>query len=153
MDRNTVIGFVLIGIVLMVWMWMNAPPPGQHVPGQDSLAARQVPAADSQHTRVPSPQPEQVQDSLGKFFSPLLAKGERTILVEGNNYTASLSTRGGLITGWTLKKFTTWNGHPVDLLNREQGGDFSLVFYTADGKLIDTRNLGFELSTADGNTA
>jgi YidC/Oxa1 family membrane protein insertase len=145
MDRTTVIGFILIGIVLMVWMWMNAPPPGQPAPGQDSLSHRTSLPVDTQRVPVGSPPKESAQDSLGKFFSPLLAGTERSILIKGSDFVATLSTRGGLITQWVLKKYTTWNGYPVDLINREMGGDFSLVFYTSDGKLIDTRNLRFDL--------
>ena len=29
MDRNTTIGFVLIGVILMVWLYLNSTPPEQ----------------------------------------------------------------------------------------------------------------------------
>ena len=144
MDRNTIIGFVLIGIVLMVWMWMNAPPPQQPGSPQDSLAAH-AKVVDTLHTSIPTPPQRQTEDSLGKYFSPLIATQGSNIIVDGSNYRATLSTKGGTITSWELKKYTTWNGFPVDLINRELGGDFNLVFYTSEGKLVDTKDLRFEL--------
>lgn len=44
MDRTTVFGFILIGLVLMVWMYMNAPPPPPPRAAGDSTAvAAQLP--------------------------------------------------------------------------------------------------------------
>ncbi len=44
MDRNTVIGFILIGLVLMVWMWMNAPQKPLEAPARRDSTSTIVPA-------------------------------------------------------------------------------------------------------------
>lgn len=151
MDRNTVIGFVLIGIVLMIWMWMNAPPPGhENTLKKDSMAVRGDAVRDSSHRKKEEPR-EELQaspDSVGKYFSAFQGGQEKFITIHGDLYDGRISSRGAKITSWELEKFKDWSGKPVNLINRERGGDCSLLFYTSDGKLIDTKNLMFALASA-----
>src|SRR5437867_1100258 len=119
MDKNTIIGFVLIGVVLMIWLWMNSPPPSQRGSSQDSTAhalqraeAERPPAARAEPL---APTPE----NLGKFFSPAGSTKEEETVIDCNLYRAVLSSRGGAIKSWELKKFKTWNGFKVDLINGE----------------------------------
>jgi len=86
------------------------------------------------------------KDSLGKFFSTAATGVERILVVETDEYTAEITTKGGLIRKWEFKHYKTWDGEPVQLVDFEKGGDYSLLFNSADGKLIDTRNLFFQLS-------
>ncbi|HUI10898.1 MAG TPA: membrane protein insertase YidC [Bacteroidota bacterium] len=149
MDRNTTIGFVLIGLVLIVWMWMQAPPPpGARPPLPDSLRAVQVPPRD---TVRPAPRPV-VPDTAertpaeiyGTYFAPRAAGEEKVIVVATDLYTAEITTKGGLLRKWELTAFKTWDGRPVELVDFDRGGDLSLLFTSGDGKLINTRSLYFE---------
>lgn len=152
MDRTTVIGFVLIAIVLMVWMWMNAPPP-THAPATldtTAVASKQAPLIDTAKPKPGAVPAAASPDTLGEYFAPL-ARGERkTLVVETPLYRAILSTRGGAIRSWVLKKYKTWDQYPVDLINSGSQGDFHMLFYSADGKLIDTRYLMFQSTYPDG---
>ena len=152
MDRNTVIGFILIALVLLVWMWTNAPPPPQKLTsGSDSLGGRIHVKADTSMMAAVSPlMPVAAEDSLGKFFSSLSKGQEKFLTIETDNYRAVISTKGGQIRRWILKHYKTWDQNPVDLLNDDKRGDFNLLFYTADGKLINTKNLCFESKFGDG---
>src|SRR6185436_18120574 len=150
MDRNTVIGFVLIGLVLMLWMWLNAPPPPPANQGavRDSAAVQQhvpVPAQAEKAEPAASPQ----ADSLGKYFSHLAGKAERTVRVRSDQFDGVLSSRGAAITSWTLEGFNSWNGVPVNMLNKNSSGECDLLFYSSDGKLIDTKYLSFEPADRD----
>jgi YidC/Oxa1 family membrane protein insertase len=143
MDRNTTIGFVLIALVLVLWMWLNAPQPGTH----------QSPPADTAQTHRPAAQPAKIAeapatpsshvDSLGKFFSTLSRGVEKEWNVETDRFTATLSSRGAGIRKWELKNFKTWDHQPVNLINSDTRGEFNLLFYSADGKLINTSGLFF----------
>jgi len=152
MDRNTIIGFVLIGLVLMVWMYVNAPPPpAPGSVGKDSVALRRdaapPPPAATQAPASPVI-PASGADSLGKFFSAPAAGARKSISVHTSLYEARLSTAGGAITSWVLNDFKTWDQHPVDLVGA--GGNFHLLFYTADGKIINTKSLAFTSGLPDG---
>lgn len=138
MDRQALIGFALIAIVLIIWMTMTAPPPVPEREGKpDTTLSRPRPVqADTQESKP--------ADTPSKFFSTQQSKEERIIVVETDLYRAEISTSGGVIRKWELKQYKTWDGWPVALVDFKKGGDFSLMFTTQDGKLVNTRHLPFE---------
>jgi YidC/Oxa1 family membrane protein insertase len=153
MDKQSIIGFVLIGIVLVVWMWLQAPQaPPPRSPSADSVRTSQATPKDTlkderkqitqsiQRTQPPGTSP----DSLGQFFTNRLSGSEKILTVKTALYTAEITTRGGLIKKWELHDYLTWDSQPVELVDYDRGGDFSLLFTSSDGKLINTRWLYFD---------
>jgi YidC/Oxa1 family membrane protein insertase len=147
MDRNTVIGFVLIALVLMVWMWMNVPPPQPKkklpephdtttVMGQKNDTATQPPVREQRTA----------DDTLGKFFASRAKGAEKLLTIETENYVAVVSTKGGVLKSWELKKYKTWDHQPVNLIEDQTQGELGLIFYSSEGKLINTKSLYY---TAD----
>ena len=148
MDRQTTLGFILIGVVLIAWMWLQAPPPPQAQP----------PRADTQAVAVaPPPQPipepqvapgrlrgEEETASPSKFFEARTAGDEKVMTITTDRYVAQISTRGGLIRKWELRDYKTWSQHPVQMVDYDRGGDLSLLFTSSDGKLVNTRSLYFD---------
>ena len=59
--------------------------------------------------------------------------------IETDLYTAELSTKGAVIKSFALKNYKTWDQHTVQLVENASGGDFSLLFTSTDGKLINTK--------------
>ena len=148
MDRNTVIAFVLIGLILMVWMWITVPPPKpQQTVTHDSTAVQphkdSLKANPSLHSG-PAPATYSAEDTLGKIFAPLAVGEKKTILVETDLYNAKLSTKGGAIKSWELTKYKTWDQYPVNLIDESKGGDFHMLFSTNEGKVVSTKNLFFK---------
>ncbi len=145
MDRQSTIGFVLITLVLIVWMWLQTPPPGEtQAVRQDTTAVQTAPAPES----VPPPTAvrDRVQaDSLGRFFAARQRGRERVIVVETDLYRVELTTRGGTFRTWELRKFKTWDGHPVQLIDFDAGRDLSVLFTSTDGKLVNTSELYFDV--------
>jgi len=167
MDRNTVIGFVLIGLVLMVWMYMNAPPPRPVTAGADSTAVTggttpgetggtspsktpgQGPGA-AQAAAVPADEPVTDTDSLGKFFGSLAAGQKKFMSLESPLWKAEISTLGGGISSWQLKNYSTWNGDTVTYFDRSEHGALNMFFLSADGKRVNTRDLYFDARYSRG---
>ena len=149
MDKQTVLAFVLIGIILLVWMWLSVPstpPPPASTPdttrAKSTQTAPQKPAAISE-----SPLPAATAapiDTLGRYFAGAAKGEERNILIITDLYAVELSTKGGLLRKWELKDFKTWNGAPVQLVDWNSRGDLSMLFGTSDGKLINTHDLCFK---------
>ncbi len=152
MDKNTIVGFILIGIVLMLWMWMNAPTPKpESGPRADSTASHRDAGTDSSTRKEPPREAKHAAaDSLGKYFSAFEKGAEKLVTIHGGSFDGVLSSKGAEIISWELKGFKDWSGHPVNLINREKGGDCHLLFYASDGKLINTKSLTFELLAARG---
>ena len=157
MDKQSTIGFVLIGLVLIGWMWLQAPPP-QHT----------VQKSDTTHTAVAVPR-DTVKRGRTQEGVPLLpGKDGRTardvflpdakratdlvMTIVTDLYTAEVSSTGGLLRTWTLHNFKSWDGVPVQLVDVDRGGDLSLLFTSRDGKLINTRDLMFDVSGPRGRS-
>ena len=150
MDKQATIGFVLIAVVLMVWMWLNTPPPSSHKPGQTDTthvaakAQRDSVKAQPLEAQQPSPRATTPAENFGEFFAGRTVGVEKMLVINTDLYTAEITTKGGLIHKWELRKFKTWNHYPVQMVDLEKGGDFSLLFLSKDGKQINTRNLYFD---------
>ncbi len=144
MDKQATIGFILIALVVLIWMWLNTPPPPQRRPQPVDTTLIQATHQDTARENVLKKQASKTaEDTLGAFFAPLAVGSEKIFIVQTDLYTAQLTTKGGLIKEWKLEKFKTWDVNPVQLVEYDKGGDFSLLFTSADGKLIDTHNLYF----------
>ncbi len=152
MEKQTVIGFVLIAIVFMVWMYMSMPDPAEQKKAQESAARHDSTATVKGDTSPAKPQKKtsfsSEKDSadtgeFGKWFSHLTSKPEKLYTIETDKYTAVFTTAGGGIKRWTLKEYSTWNNAPLQLVDWRIGSDLNLFFGTSDGKLIDTKNVSF----------
>jgi YidC/Oxa1 family membrane protein insertase len=155
MGRQETIGFILIGIVLIVWMWMSAPPPPQpEIPPPDDTLAVDDPVrppeeryeAEDLTTHTPAPDRD-----FGRWFSHRAEGEDRIIRIATELFTAELTTAGGFLRSYELTEYVTWDGVPVQLIESETGGDLSVLFTSTDGKLISSRNLYFDLDADAGD--
>ncbi|MEK6755364.1 MAG: membrane protein insertase YidC [Bacteroidota bacterium] len=151
MDRQAILGYILIFVLLVAWLWLNSPRPDQQEVSKPEVHTQAQP-----HDSVKQKEPEQPREKaamvepLGKFFAGRGTGSEKVVTIETDLYTAEITTRGGLVKKWELKKYSTWDGHPVQLVDYEKKGDFSLLFTTSDGRLINTRDLYFDLTHTGG---
>ncbi len=169
MGKTETIGIIFITLVLFVWMFFNTPKQPPH-PKQQTGTEQAVGTgnhennASAEATKPPtqtSPVPMEKALSAaasdttqlrlyGKTFNKFTHGTPKTITIETGLYKAVLTSEGGMIDDWTLTKYKTWNGAPVELVNYKSNRDYSLVFQTMDGKLIDTRGLYFDASYRNG---
>jgi len=152
MDRNATLGFVLIFLLLMVWMYMNSPKPTpvQEKPQQSAVkqdSARAIPKKPVEQAPSKTPNP------FGTYFAARATGANDIVTIETDMFKAQISSKGGLITNWELKQFKTWDGHPVQLVDYEKKGDFSLLFTTSDGRLVNTRDLYFDFDSRSRNVS
>ncbi len=142
MDRQQLLGFTLIFLLLIVWMWMTTPPPQPPTSPQDVIS--DTLAQPRQATALHAPEQQETPNQYGRFFGERGAGEERVITIETDRFKAEFTTKGGLVKTWELKEYKTWDGKVVQLVDSEAGGDLSLLFVTTDGRRINTRNLFFE---------
>ncbi|MDP2303049.1 MAG: membrane protein insertase YidC [Ignavibacteria bacterium] len=156
MDKQTTLAFVLIGIILMAWLYLTTPtqPPQEPAKAQDSTVVEK-PAAPQKIEKVDD-KPIQSKDSLsfGKFFSKS-ESAEEIITIENDVVIIEMTNRGGKIKKYFLKEFQNWYVNDlkenashyqknVQLINYAEGGSLDIDFVTSDGKAISTANLDFE---------
>jgi YidC/Oxa1 family membrane protein insertase len=158
MDKQSTLGLILIFVLLVAWMMWNSPQTKQpQVKNQkQEIVNDSVKTAVSQAEKKESAAREKqsantADQSAGKYFEARKNGTERIITIESDSYKAELSTKGGLIKTWELKKFKSWDGVPVQLVDYDHRGDLTILLTTSDGKVINTRDLFFDANVPAGN--
>ena len=143
MDKNTLIGFLLIGIVLFAFSWFNKPTPEQLEAQrryQDSIAqielAKQAElqredsksTADNSFDSLPdSARDARLKSSFGVFAEAMTGTDDVTVL-ENDLIELHISNKGGRISYARLKDYTTYDDKPVILFEgKEASVDFNLA--------------------------
>ncbi|WP_455514255.1 membrane protein insertase YidC [Porphyromonas sp.] len=151
MDRNTLIGALLIGLVLIGFTWLQQPTPEQIAERQRSeQAAAKKPAqpaahqqqalattsADSTSVRPPylTPQPEQLVELRNALLS------------------VKLSTKGAAPVEATLAKYKDQAKKPVQLF-RKGDARLNLPLRTLSNTIINTADASFELVSHSDSSA
>ena len=159
MDRNTTIGFILITVILMIWIFLVTPKPEQNINLEQSKneknSTQSLEKTDHKDTSSIVQNNDLVLkakiDSFGKYFYDKLNGNNDILTIETDKIILKVEKKGGNILEWTLKEFKTWNNYPVQLIRNSNGGDFNLLFNTLDGKLINTKNLYFNGNFKNGD--
>lgn len=107
MDRQALIAILLSALVLIGYQFFFAPQPVQTPPPVVEKAAETKPVAETK--------PAPASEAVGAV--PAVSE-EREIRVENDLFTAVLSTKGGTIKHWELKKYQDKNNRDVVVLNK-----------------------------------
>jgi len=139
MDRNTLLAFFLIAIVLIFtpkYMEMVAPTP-QGPPlsieenAKDTLRQISTQGGAGQNNNV-------VTSSTQTSSDVLWLNEEKTITVENELYTAVVSSNGGgSFLSFTFKDYLNNDGRGVNLINGENRENLSIRFKNLDGENIN----------------
>jgi YidC/Oxa1 family membrane protein insertase len=163
MDKRSILGFVIIGIILMVWLYIQNKNTVKEQRRKDEIT-KQIQDSLSKltpldtlkkevkkDTTTAEEQKQPPADSLkyGTLFTKFEKGEDKTIIVETDKYHAEFSTKGGALIKYEVKGFKTWDDYPVQLLYLNKGGEINLLFNSTEGKLIDTKNLYFNTSHAN----
>ncbi len=145
MDRNTLIGLVLIFGILAGSFYLMKPSEQelkQEQKLQDSIKRAKeglTPLADTLKANTPT-----VIDSsavLGQPFGAGRLGQEQVLTLENEKIIAKISSKGGQIKSVQLKGQTNFDGKPLMVLE-ENYNNFGFVF-KANGENINTSNLNF----------
>ncbi|MBI9071937.1 MAG: membrane protein insertase YidC [Melioribacteraceae bacterium] len=163
MDKQSTIAFVLIGVILVVWLYFNSPQPQPQVAsGPDSTIVDQQ--KEVQPIEPVPIEKEIVQTTTDSTFIVSDVE-EQIVTIETDLIKVLMTNKGGKIQKYYLKKYNTWyhkkkdilgkiggdtfeNKH-VQLINQIENGDFNIRFVTQDGQLINSSSLDFETAASD----
>ena len=178
MDKNTIIGLVLIFVLLLVWQQFMAPTAEELQEQQrlqDSIATVQQ-GVDSQRRAEKAvaadtlpPLPQEVEDSLqvqraqsnfGPFAGAAVGKAEEFVL-ENSLFRLVISTRGGRVKEAELKEYAKLVldeernevPTPLKLLQDEKNKfEYFLPIANMPGGGVNTGELYFQATQPDPNT-
>src|SRR5689334_11507676 len=148
MDRNTIIGFVLIGILLIVFSIYNQPTKeeqARQIKMRDSLEHVQRVNDSMQH--VERPVVTATPDSKTVSHQVVDSIPEKTVAIENDEMIVTFSSKGAIVKSVMLKKHKTWDGKPLYLFNPENR-EAGFQILTSSGE-IKTSQLSFTTDQAD----
>ncbi len=198
MDRNTVIGLLLIGLLFVIFSYFNSNQrkisydkelhvadslyevqkydqargtylkalsfepseeyPRNRVTQIDSIIRSRQPDTLSKQGTVPAKKTSQPVKAVDRTMSQAMTEAkpadtlhvkEQLITIENDLMKLRLSTRGGRVYSVELKKYKTWDGRPLVLFSGDST-EFGFRFFTADNRLIDTKDMYFAPVTDTG---
>jgi YidC/Oxa1 family membrane protein insertase len=161
MDRNTTLAFILITGIIILWLFINTPSPEKPPVKPKSTKELKDTSVAEKKKPIQVPQIERDSLKLGKFFTAV-DKKEEIITVETDLAIIELSSKGGNIRKYYLKKFDNWYSadkkdkgsiytSKVQLILREkdlQENSYNISFVSSDGRAINTADLHFNPSTS-----
>ena len=153
MDKNTLVGFTLIGVVLIGFSLWNRPSQeeierARHY--QDSIQAiAQQEAAKLEAEAAAQSTQALTLDSTSLFFGANRGTEQFTTL-ENNLVKVTLSNKGGRVVSATLKDYNNQEGQPITLFNEEE----SAMNFAFEGKNenILTEDLYFQATNVTDST-
>jgi YidC/Oxa1 family membrane protein insertase len=176
MDKRTVLGFILILIILLLWQPINrflfGPLPQVEQPQDTTLVSpADEPVSDITEDLEMAPATFAQTDMAEVVEST--AEPEKTITIETRDLIYTLSSKGGTITGIILKNYFKYDSSTVSLMGNHDGPewaghgaltlgyaddlpDFNVTNFRVDGynsvlnESEPTRSVTFTYSRPDG---
>jgi len=164
---NSIIGFLLIGGILLYMLWQNQPTPEQlaeqEEAKQEQLASEAATKATELTTNTDAFSNSSPSDSLalarfkntvGDFAYALTLPSATSDITRFENELLALKidNKGGFISEVKLKSFVNHDSVPVYLI-KDGSSTFNLNFATTDNRTLNSSDLYFEptLSTSGDN--
>ncbi len=160
MDKNTIIGFVLILAILLGFNWFTQPSAEEQAAAKhrrDSIAAVQEAErlaaqfeAEVQQQLAEQNKTEQTLAAFGDF-APVAIGEETFTTLENNVLRLKISNKGGRIYSAQLKDYQTHDSLPLILFEgKESALNFTLL--TANHRVVNTQDLYFTPITINDQT-
>ena len=172
-DLNTIIGFLLIGGILLFMLWQNQPTP-EELEAQKLAKEKSEQLEDDKKTSEVKNQKDitlenasnqigfnklgdsigidKLQNILGSFaYSGTLPSAkDATTVIENEVLKLTISNKGGYIVEAELKDQTIYDGTPVFLI---KDGNSSLnLQFSSENRLLNSQDLYFEPSLSNNGS-
>ena len=165
LDLNTIIGFVLIGAILLFMLWQNQPTPeeleAQKAEKQKTEqtenkkdkeeTSQNLPIEEiSEELAITNPADslaiEKLKNKLGSFaYSATLPSAKEEITtIENQVLQLKVSNKGGYIVEAKLKQHTIYTGEPVYLI--KDGNSYLDIEFTSENRTLHSKDLFFSPS-------
>lgn len=157
-DINSLIGFVLLGAIVLWWMYSNQPTP-EEIKEAEKNKIENVEKATVTSTLTDSTKKTEIitqatdslslvkaQGQLGVFaYSATLpsAKEDGETVLENDLLKLIISNKGGQIKEALLKNYVTYDSLPLYMI-KDNNASFNINFGTSDNRTLNTKDLFFE---------
>ena len=148
-DINSLIGFFLIGLIFIGWLYLNPPPETTENIQTDDVEVNAEYVTDSVNKSL-KPDLSQVllesniseNEETALSFENSLSEKDEVIKVDTDKFIIEFSTIGGQISSLELKEHLNYLGKPINLIN-STNSTFNLDFTTRKGEVFNTKDQKF----------
>ena len=148
-DINSLIGFFLIGLIFIGWLYLNPPPATTENIQTDDVEVNAEYVTDSVNKSL-KPDLSQVlsesniseNEETDLSFENSLSEKDEVIKVDTDKFIIEFSTIGGQISSLELKEHLNYLGKPINLIN-STNSTFNLDFTTRKGEIFNTKDQKF----------
>jgi len=157
-DVNSFIGMILIGGILLYWMYSSQPEvdPNLTTSTEQVIDSTKTNTNSNATTITPlvndSLKQVNLQNQLGSFASSVINGSEGTTTIENDKLLLRIDNKGGQIVEALIKGHKTFDSLPLHMI-KDNNASFNINFGTTDNRILNTKDLFFEPSiTKNGNT-
>lgn len=119
MDRNQILGLLLIFLMVTTYYQFFAPPPPENEPKQE-VETKKKPESATENTQLnPTKNPRQAPKSSGEYgvFSKALQGKKESYILKNDKVEITFNSEGGRPVQVRLSKFTTYDQKPLMLFD------------------------------------
>lgn len=148
-DINSLIGFFLIGLIFIGWLYLNPPPPTPENIQSDNVEVNvENKSPDQDLSEVLSESNANEEDETKLSFENSTSENNELIKINTDKFIIEFSEMGGQISSLELKDQLNYLGKPINLI--ESGNStFNLDFTTKNGRIFNTKDQKFISSVYD----
>ena len=150
-DINSLIGFFLIGLIFIAWLWLNPPPPVEENTNiENSTIEASVNESSNEEladvlTQTIAENNNEEELNLSTLTS---LSDDKKMKLETEKFSIEFSSIGGQISSLRLKEHLNYLGKPVNLIG-SNNSTFDIDFVTKNGRSFNTKNQFFVPSFSD----
>ena len=162
MDKNTVLGFVLIGVILFAFSWLNQPSKEQLEAKRYNDSIAQVDQAKAEAAQFKAKNAKAAQasaivnsdstkvDLTSQFgaFATAAVGAEKIETLENELFEVKFSNKGGRVYSVRLKNYQTHDSLPLILFQGDESS-FGLTLLTRNNRVVNTSDLYFTPTLSD----
>ncbi len=151
MDKNTIVGLLLIMAVLFGWSYLTQPEPTEADPSMIAPPKKHADAAKQDETNTLQPIDRTALFAAQKLIADSTMTGEKNgyVTLKNENVTVEISKLGGAVSKVTLNNYKSYKdfkdekNNPLLLYTTENGlGEMNFSFKSTNGT-IDTKDYLF----------
>ncbi|MCF6181114.1 membrane protein insertase YidC [Lutibacter sp.] len=160
-DLNSIIGFALIGAIMLWWMYSNQPTPEELKAKAETEQVQKDSIAEQHKTKEITTVTEVANDSLSlkdaqnalgnfAYSASLPSATNAETVIENKVLKLVIANKGGYIKEALIKKYVTYDSLPLYLV-KNKNASFNINFGTSDNRILNTKDLYFQPTlTTDG---
>jgi len=120
-EIRMLIAFALSFVVLLVWRFVivkEAPKPPAKPANETISQPAPVPATTEKEAKPQGATTASAPAGAAPVLPVVEGNRAQDVVVEGDLYRVTFSTKGGVVRSWVLKNYKDANGNPLDLVNQ-----------------------------------